>query len=168
MIRAAKIVNFAEKTSPPSDYICGSSNFVIDADCDYLCSEKTFCAMFKAMLVAGLGGFVGTCLRFLTGKLCQTLCVSAFPWGTFTVNIVGSFIIGLLFGLVEKTSLVSPTMSVLLITGFCGGFTTFSSMSGDMLVLLQQRHWLLFGAYVVGSLALGLLMVWAGRAVIKG
>ena len=124
--------------------------------------------MFKAMLIAGLGGFAGTCLRFLTGKLCHAVCASAFPWGTFTVNIVGSFIIGLLFGLAEKTSLISPAMNVLLITGFCGGFTTFSSMSEDMFVLLQQRHWVLFGLYVVASFALGLLMVWAGRSVIKG
>ena len=124
--------------------------------------------MFKAMLIAGLGGFAGTCLRFLTGKLCHALCVSPFPWGTFTVNVVGSFIIGLLFGLAEKTNLLSSSMSVLLITGFCGGFTTFSSMADDMFVLLQQRHWLLFGTYVVGSFALGLLMVWCGRMVIKG
>ena len=124
--------------------------------------------MFKAMLVAGLGGFVGTCLRFLTGKLCHAVCASAFPWGTFTVNIVGSFIIGLLFGLAEKTSLISPTMNVLLITGFCGGFTTFSSMSEDMFMLLQQRHWMLFGLYVVASFALGLLLVWCGRSVVKG
>ena len=123
--------------------------------------------MFKAMLIAGLGGFVGTCLRFLTGKLCNALFATAFPWGTFAVNVIGSFCIGLLFGTVEKTNLISPAMNLLLITGFCGGFTTFSSLSNDMFVLLQQRHWLMFGAYVVGSFALGLLMVWAGRSVIK-
>ena len=124
--------------------------------------------MFKAMLIAGLGGFVGTCLRFLTGKLCHAVCISDFPWATFAVNIIGSFIIGLLFGLAEKTSLLSTSANVLLITGFCGGFTTFSSLSNDMFVLLQQRHWLLFGAYVVGSFALGLLMVWCGRSLVRG
>ena len=123
--------------------------------------------MFKAMLIAGAGGFIGTCLRFLAGKLCQTLCVSEFPWGTFTVNIVGSFIIGLLFGLAERTNLLSAQMNVLLITGFCGGFTTFSSLSNDMFVLLQQRHWLLLGAYIAGSFLLGLLMVWLGRSLIR-
>ncbi|MDE6858650.1 MAG: CrcB family protein, partial [Alistipes sp.] len=59
--------------------------------------------MFKAMIIAGLGGFVGTCLRFLTGKLCHVVWThSAFPWGTFAVNVVGSFLIGILFGLAEK------------------------------------------------------------------
>ena len=123
--------------------------------------------MFKAMLIAGLGGFVGTCLRFLTGRLCHVLCVSAFPWGTFAVNIVGSFIIGVLFGLAEKTNLLTSSMNVLLITGFCGGFTTFSSLADDMFVLLQQRHWLLFGTYVLATFALGLLMVWCGRSVVR-
>lgn len=119
------------------------------------------------MLIAGLGGFVGTCLRFLTGRLCHMLSSGVFPWGTFVVNIVGSFIIGILFGLVERTNLISPSMNVLLITGFCGGFTTFSSFADDMFLLLQQRHWLLFGIYIVGSFAIGLAMVWLGRSIVK-
>ena len=123
--------------------------------------------MFKAMLIAGAGGFIGTCLRFLTGKLCHSLSTSAFPWGTFAVNIAGSFIIGLLFGLAERHNVLSPSMNVLLITGFCGGFTTFSSMADDMFVLLEQRHWAIFATYVVMSFSLGLLMVWAGRSIIK-
>ena len=107
--------------------------------------------MFKAMLIAGFGGFIGTCLRFLTGKLCHVITTSAFPWGTFTVNVVGSFIIGILFGLAEKTNLISPQMNVLLITGFCGGFTT----------------WMWFGLYTGLSLLLGLLLVWLGRSIVK-
>ena len=55
--------------------------------------------MFKAMMLAGLGGFIGTCLRFLTGKLAHVITVSAFPWGTFAVNVIGSFVIGIFFGL---------------------------------------------------------------------
>lgn len=124
--------------------------------------------MWKAMFIAGAGGFIGTCLRFLTGKAAHALCASAFPWGTFAVNIIGSFIIGILFGLAEKTQLISPAMNLFLITGFCGGFTTFSSLSEDMFLLLQQRHWLLFGLYAGLTFALGLLLVWAGRSLIRG
>lgn len=119
------------------------------------------------MLIAGLGGFVGTCLRFLTGKLCHLLFVSAFPWGTFAVNIIGSFVIGIFFGLAEKTQVISPQMNVFLITGFCGGFTTFSSLADDMYLLLQQKQWLYFGLYAGLSFALGLLLVWLGRSVVK-
>ena len=89
--------------------------------------------MFKAMMLAGLGGFIGTCLRFLTGKLAHVITVSAFPWGTFAVNVIGSFVIGIFFGLAEKTHVISPSMNVFLITGFCGGFTTFSSFADDSL-----------------------------------
>lgn len=124
--------------------------------------------MFKAMIIAGLGGFLGTCLRFLTGRLCRFLGAATFPWGTFTVNIAGCFLIGIFFGLAEKNGMLSPSMNVFLITGFCGGFTTFSSLADDMYLLLQQRHWFYFGTYAVLSFALGLLMVWIGRSIAKG
>jgi len=124
--------------------------------------------MFKAMLIAGCGGFIGTCLRFLTGRFFHVVSHSPFPWGTFAVNIVGSFVIGLFFGLAERTHLVSPSMNLFLITGFCGGFTTFSSFSDDMYLLLEQKHWLCFGAYVLLSFALGLLFVWLGRCSVRG
>lgn len=123
--------------------------------------------MFKAMIIAGLGGFIGTCLRFLTGRFFHFVGATAFPWGTFTVNIIGSFVIGIFFGLAEKTHLISASMNVFLITGFCGGFTTFSSFADDMYLLLQQKHWLYFGLYVGLSFVLGLALVWLGRSLIK-
>ena len=125
--------------------------------------------MLKAMIIAGCGGFIGTCLRFLTGRLCNLLFAPAtFPWGTFAVNVIGSFIIGVLFGLAERNHALSTQASIFLITGFCGGFTTFSSLADDMYLLLQQRHWLQFGLYVGTTFAVGLLLVWLGRSVVKG
>lgn len=119
------------------------------------------------MLIAGLGGFAGTCLRYLTGRLCHLWDVGGFPLGTFVVNVVGSFIIGALLGLAERNSFITPTMNVLLVTGFCGGFTTFSSFADDIFLMLQQRHWALFALYTGLSLILGIAMVWAGRAIVK-
>ena len=124
--------------------------------------------MLKAMLLAGMGGFVGTCLRFIVGKLCHAIAVTTFPWGTFVVNVVGSLLIGIFFGLAERGNVISASMNVFLITGFCGGFTTFSSFSDDIYLLLQQRHWVLGAVYVVSSLTLGLAMVWAGRDIVSG
>lgn len=123
--------------------------------------------MLKSMFIAGLGGFIGTCLRYLTGKMCHALVVTAFPWGTFVVNIVGSFLIGIFFALAEKGGVISPAMNVFLITGFCGGLTTFSSFADDMYLLLQERHWLIFLLYATLTFALGLLMVLLGRWTVK-
>ena len=123
--------------------------------------------MFKAMIIAGLGGFIGTCLRFLTGKFFHAVTSSAFPWGTFSVNVIGSFVIGIFFGLAERSNVISPSMNVFLITGFCGGFTTFSSFAGGMYLMLQQRHWMSLGLYVGLSFLLGLAMVWLGRSLVK-
>ena len=88
--------------------------------------------MIKMMLIAGAGGFAGTCSRFLIGKWTAGIYHGAFPMGTFLVNVIGCFIIGLLLGLIEKTHVMTPEENVLLITGFCGGFTTFSAFADDM------------------------------------
>lgn len=121
----------------------------------------------KMMLLAGVGGFVGTCLRYLTGRLCHLWSLGGFPLGTFVVNVVGCFVIGALLGLAEQKNLLSPSMNVMLVTGFCGGFTTFSSFADDIFLLMQQRHWGIFILYTGLSLVLGIIMVWLGRAVVK-
>ena len=123
--------------------------------------------MIKMMIIAGIGGFIGTCLRYLIGKLTHVLCVSSFPCSTFIVNIIGSFVIGIFFGLAEKTHLISTQMNVFLITGFCGGFTTFSSFSDDLFLLLQNKQWDYFLAYLILSIIFGIVLVWVGRSIVK-
>lgn len=123
--------------------------------------------MLKMMILAGVGGFVGTCLRYLTGRLCHLWALGGFPLGTFVVNVIGCFLIGALLGVAEQKNLLSPSMNVMLVTGFCGGFTTFSSFADDIFLLMQQRHWGIFILYTGLSLVLGIIMVWLGRAVVK-
>ena len=123
--------------------------------------------MIKALLIAGLGGFMGSCLRYLTGRLCHLWELGGFPLGTFVVNIVGSFIIGALLGLAERNNFITPTMNVLLVTGFCGGFTTFSSFADDIFLLMQQRNWTIFAIYTSLSIILGVFFVWIGRSAVK-
>ena len=123
--------------------------------------------MLKARLSAGVGGFVGTCLRCLVGRLCLVIApASAFPWGTFVVNMVGSFAIGLLFGLVERANLLSASVSLFLITGVCGGFTTFSTLSNDAFMQLQSRNWIHLLMYVGFSFVVGVTLVWLGRLLV--
>ncbi|NCD40694.1 MAG: fluoride efflux transporter CrcB [Bacteroidia bacterium] len=123
--------------------------------------------MIKPILIAGLGGFIGTVLRFIITRYIQFSAVSVFPWGTFVVNLLGSLLLGIVFGLSEKGNLLSPEWRIFLTVGICGGFTTFSSFSLDAYVLLQSREILRMIIYASFSFALGLLAVFGGRAMIK-
>jgi len=114
--------------------------------------------------MAGLGGFAGTCCRYLTGMAGKRLFGDKYPVGTFFVNLAGCFIIGILAGLLGRHA-ISGDMHALLITGFCGGFTTFSSFSHDAFSMLQKGLWMKFILYVVPSVVLGLFFVWLGMAI---
>ena len=81
--------------------------------------------------------------------------------------LIGCFIIGLLFGLLERAHVMTSGENALLITGFCGGFTTFSSFADDMWVLGSKGDWSTFVFYLAASVICGVLLVWAGRALIR-
>lgn len=121
--------------------------------------------MIGAMLIAGVGGFFGTCGRYLTGVVAKKMFGSGYPFGTFLVNVIGCFIIGVLFGVWDAHEM-SPYMKALLISGFCGGFTTFSSFSHDSYALLQQHKYGKYALYLISSVGLGMLMVWLGMKCI--
>lgn len=123
--------------------------------------------MIKMMLLAGCGGFVGSCGRFLVSRLCTGMWHGAFPVGTFAVNMAGCLLIGLFMGLLEKTHVMTPEGSALFITGFCGGFTTFSTFAGEMWILGQKGDWITSALYLALSVVVGVALVWGGRALIR-
>jgi len=123
--------------------------------------------MLKTLLVAGTGGFIGTILRFLVSRYFQENTFSLFPWGTFTVNIVGSLLIGIFYGMSERGNLLNPEIRIFLTVGICGGFTTFSSLTNDAFMLLQEKDWLRLSLYTSLSFFLGLVAVYLGRTLIK-
>jgi CrcB protein len=123
--------------------------------------------MVKSILIVGLGGFIGTVVRFMIYRYIQLSFVSTFPWGTFMVNIVGSLLIGVFFGISERGQMMSPEWRLFLTVGLCGGFTTFSSFSNDAFLLLENRELFRFAAYSGLSFFLGILAVFLGRAIIK-
>lgn len=123
--------------------------------------------MFKAAMIAGSGGFLGTCLRFLSDKLGGDICHLSFPLGTFMANMVGCLIIGILYGYLNKTGKLSKQANLLWITGFCGGLTTFSSFSDDMISLLQKGDCGMFWFYMATTLVFGIAMVALGAACIR-
>ena len=123
--------------------------------------------MIKMMLIAGAGGFVGTCCRFLLVRVCSIHFGGSFPLGTFLVNVIGCFLFGLFFGLLEKTDLLTSHDNLLLMTGFCGGFTTMSAFVGDMWQLGDRGDWGTLLFYMSASLAVGILLMWVGRAIAR-
>lgn len=123
--------------------------------------------MVKSFLIAGIGGFSGTGVRFLVSRYIQLSYTSVFPWGTFSVNIIGSLLIGIFFGISDKGNFMSPEWRLFLTVGFCGGFTTFSSLSNDAFLLLQDKEFFRFALYASLSFLLGLVAVFLGRALIK-
>lgn len=117
--------------------------------------------MIKDLLLVGLGSGLGGMCRYLVSQLLVTT-QNGFPWGTFTVNIVGSLLIGLLWGLSSRFPSLSPVLTLLFMVGFCGGFTTFSTFSREGLSLLQMQNYTLFLLYTLGSVVLGILAVMVG------
>jgi len=123
--------------------------------------------LIKPFLLVGIGGMLGSMARYGLFLLISGRTLNLFPWGTFTVNIVGCFIIGLLVGLETRHQLVDESVRWLTITGFCGGFTTFSTYSIEGLGLLQQQQYLLYFSYTAGSVVAGLLATYLGYVVGK-
>lgn len=110
------------------------------------------------------GGVLGTWARYgLTGWV-TTGAQGEWPWGTFAVNVLGSFVLGLVLRSAEIVPL-SPELRLFLTVGFCGAFTTFSTFSYETLALLQQGAWLRAGLYSFGSLAIALLALVAGLTI---
>ena len=115
----------------------------------------------KELLLVCIGSFFGGGARYLVGKVVMSLVAVSFPWGTMAVNVVGCFLIGLLSGL-SIGGHVSPTTKLVLVTGFCGGFTTFSTFMNENLLLGRDGAMLSAALYTLLSLALGLIAVIIG------
>ena len=123
--------------------------------------------MIRNLLVVGLGGGFGSIARYLTQKWFNEIYPHPFPWGTLSVNLVGCFLIGVIYGISEKTSLLSPQMRLLLVTGLCGGFTTFSTFAFENMTLLRSGDNLYFIIYTLASVVLGIACVFGGIAIMK-
>ncbi|MBR7126881.1 MAG: fluoride efflux transporter CrcB [Prevotella sp.] len=122
--------------------------------------------MIKDIVIVGIGSGIGGICRYLISLfLCQAR--NGFPWGTFTVNTAGCLLIGILWGLTSRFLHLSPSFSLFLMVGFCGGFTTFSTFSKEGLTLLQANNYILFSLYVIGSLGLGIMAVALGYFITK-
>jgi len=123
--------------------------------------------MLKNILIIGAGGFIGSVLRYLTQVASGKILSLSFPVGTFIVNILGCFIIGVVYALSEKGNLLNAEMRLFLAVGFCGGFTTFSTFSNDNLILLKDSQLAFLFFNIFGSVILGVAAVYLGIIAVK-
>lgn len=129
--------------------------------------------MYKLLFFVFLGSGLGGVCRYITTKGAEKLlatssmpaAVTIFPWGTLFVNVVGCFIIGLIYGLIAKGVDLSGETRTFLTVGFCGGLTTFSTFSHENLLLFNDGRILTVILYAGLSLVLGLLAAWLGHTV---
>lgn len=120
----------------------------------------------KQLLLVFLGGGIGSVLRFLISKTLNSPQTGT-PYGTFAANIIGSLIIGIVLGLAVKQNTLSQNQILFLATGFCGGFTTFSSFAYENHLFLKSGDFTSFALYTVASFVIGFLAVFAGIFIVK-
>lgn len=122
----------------------------------------------KQLVFVFIGGGTGSIARYILGKVWNTSS-SGIPYGTFTANILGSLIIGVILGWAIKNETLSSNTTLLLATGFCGGFTTFSTFAYENHNFLKTGDFLLFAIYAIASFSIGILAVfggmWVGKAI---
>lgn len=117
--------------------------------------------MTKYLIIA-LGGAIGSLTRFLVSNLISSYTSSNYPWATFFINISGSFIIGFLLVFIASRLPLNEYWQLALATGFTGAYTTFSTFEYEILSLFEKQKSFLAVVYIISSITIGLLAVWAG------
>ena len=118
--------------------------------------QQTRQVMVNSLILVGIGGASGSILRYLFQRSFNL----QFPYGTLSVNIIGCFVIGILWGIFSDE--MEQSKKLLLITGLCGGFTTFSSFTHEGIQMLVDNRWFIFALYTISSVAGGLLATYVG------
>lgn len=118
--------------------------------------------MLKQILLVGLGGAIGSIFRFLTSIFMARYAMNGFPLGTFIANVLGCFILGICVGVFGKNPTENENLRLLFVTGFCGGYTTFSTFASENIQMLQQQNYMMLATYTLASLLVGFLAVAIG------
>jgi CrcB protein len=116
-------------------------------------------------ILIGLAGAAGALTRYTLAGFVQQIMGSGFPWGTAAVNVLGSFLFGVVWSLADERLAISPEARTIILTGFMGAFTTFSTFMFETSNLLRDSQWLLAAGNIIGQIALGLIGLFLGLAV---
>lgn len=123
--------------------------------------------MLKSVLLVGAGSFVGGALRYMISLLMKGTCGASFPWATLAVNLAGCLLIGVVYALFSRYASTSHALCLLLTTGFCGGFTTFSAFANEGVVMLQSGNTGVFFIYVLTSVVAGIALAALGYLTVR-
>jgi CrcB protein len=119
------------------------------------------------ILIIGIGGFLGAVTRYGVAVWIGQRWGRSFPFGTFVINITGSFLIGLLMTLMTEKIIENPQWRLLLVVGFLGAYTTFSTFEYETGALLKDSEWLYAGLNVIGSVFVGFIALKLGEVIAK-
>ena len=120
----------------------------------------------KSFLLVFLGGGLGSGLRYLV-TIAMNQYSKVLPFGTFAVNMIGCLLIGLVLGYAQKENTLTSNQTLLLATGFCGGFTTFSAFASENLELIRNGELFNFSIYAIGSVFVGILLILIGYLIVN-
>ena len=124
--------------------------------------------MFKDILFVGLGGGIGSIMRFLTSRFTARLVAAQWLFlGTLAANLIGCFLIGILSGWMLSHMPDNQPFRLLFIVGFCGGYTTFSTFAFENYRLIEMSQWGILLLYLLASVVLGIIAVWLGMKIVS-
>lgn len=123
--------------------------------------------MLKSLLIVGTGSFIGGAMRYSLSTYIKNMYGQTFPWGTLVVNLLGCFVFGIIFALFSKHNSTDNTFCLLLTTGICGGFTTFSTFANESVQMIQNGNIGEFIGYVATSVIAGIALIALGYWIVK-
>ncbi|EKR64638.1 MULTISPECIES: fluoride efflux transporter CrcB [Leptospira] len=119
------------------------------------------------LFLIGFGGAIGSVFRYLLQYWFGSVLGFSLPWGTLTANLIGSFVIGIVYALFDRFPVLDPQWKFLIASGLCGGFTTFSTFSYETFQLLKSGHYVLFFGYILLTVIGGIGFTFAGIWTVK-